>query len=691
MESDHASEQRLTLYRSITRRYGLAVLIIAILSTGAFYTLKTALSDSDSTAYIVNISGRQRMLSQHIALDAHRLHRQRFLDQTDFEVTRGLLEVHIDDMNQANHQLTTGALKNKQVVDLSPEIRQMYFGNMDLSNRVNSYLKLATSVLNSSAAAESLRDLREIDRLSEPLLRDLNKVVNQYQKEGEKRLRNIANLELAVWVTTLVALMLEVIFIFRPMAREVVSSKKSEQNLLGHLQEIVELRTLKLEMANKKLKQLANHDPLTGLRNRLTLEGDVETLIKGQVKHRIPFALCMIDLDWFKNINDSLGHQAGDYVLIELAEILLSITRESDKVYRSGGEEFVIVLNRIDLDEAENKMELLRRKVEQHLFLYETNEIRVTISIGLFHSSLTRYQSVHDVIKSADDALFLSKHLGRNRVSLAAHEIDGIDPTQGMIELIFNDPDLTQVVGLKGDISALQAFGSGADQVVDFKLGDLFYEPDQDGLDELVASARAYTDTFLTARLKGVQGEIAIYRVDLLCEKARYIVMLQKARELARSFGNELLVSNFNAMLDNSNDYIYFKDRHHVFTAGSRTLVDLTSVDKREDLVGKTDYEVFPREFADEYYLLEKQVFSGQVEVAQKFQPIQTRDGEKGWVDNRKYPIKDRSGKIIGLFGIARIISDDTYHSLQIHRDNGDVQTDRLNHADGKTTDESIG
>jgi len=664
MMSDNADSQYQALYRSITRRYGLAVVIIAILSTGAFYTLKTALSDSDSTAYIVNISGRQRMLSQHIALDAHRLHWQRFIDQTDYEATRQLLELHISDMGQANQQLTTGILANGQVVDLSPQVRQMYFGDMDLSNRVNRYLELANSVLSSDRQAHSMHQLREIDKSSEVLLKDLNQVVNQYQKEGEHRLQTIARLEMGVWITTLLALFLEVLFIFRPMAREVIGSRRSQQKLLSHLQEIVELRTLKLESANKKLQQLAIHDPLTGLRNRLKLESDIETLIRGQQKHRIPFAIGMIDLDWFKNINDTLGHLAGDWVLQEFAAILKSVTRESDKVYRSGGEEFVIVLNRIDIAEAENKMALLRQKVEQHLFRYEQNDIRITISIGLFHSTLTSHESVHDILTITDDALYRSKQLGRNRITLAGDDAARLDAKQGTIELVFNEPDLSAIAEIRGDISAFLALDTTSESHQSLSLKDLFYHPDLDYFEQLKATAQAREETFFTVRLRSADGHIAIYRIDLLCEDSRYIVMLQKASQLATSFGNELLIANFNAMLENSNDYIYFKDRNHVFTAASRTLVSLTNVDKRENLVGTTDYEVFPVEYVDKYYDLEKKIFAGEVDVAQEFQPTLSRDGEKGWVDNRKYPIKDRSGKIIGLFGIARRISVDEYKDL---------------------------
>ena len=120
----------------------------------------------------------------------------------------------------------------------------------------------------------------------------------------------------------------------------------------------------------------------------------------------------------------------------------------------------------------------------------------------------------------------------------------------------------------------------------------------------------------------------------------------------------EFALSNFIAMLENTGDYIYFKNRGHVFTGASQTLVEITEQTERwTDLVGKTDYDVFPREFADIYYTLEKQIFSGEVPMAHAVQPTLDQHGNQGWVDNRKYPIRDKDGHITGLFGIARDIT----------------------------------
>lgn len=134
-----------------------------------------------------------------------------------------------------------------------------------------------------------------------------------------------------------------------------------------------------------------------------------------------------------------------------------------------------------------------------------------------------------------------------------------------------------------------------------------------------------------------------------------------RLRDAKSLFGDQdglLNSASFRAMMENTNDFIFFKDRNHVFTGASQTLVSITDPTQHwSDLIGQTDYDVFPEEYADIYYRLEKQVFSG-ISVAHEIQQYQTKDGVKGWVDNRKYPIRNEQGEITGLFGIARVVTE---------------------------------
>ena len=121
---------------------------------------------------------------------------------------------------------------------------------------------------------------------------------------------------------------------------------------------------------------------------------------------------------------------------------------------------------------------------------------------------------------------------------------------------------------------------------------------------------------------------------------------------------NQTLLMNFVSMLEHTDDFIYFKDKYHVFTGARQTLVKITNAESHwSELIGKTDYEVFSQEYADVYFRLEKQVFNGDVSVAQEVQPYLDNAGNAGWVDNRKYPIRDDDGEVVGLFGVARDVT----------------------------------
>jgi len=191
------------------------------------------------------------------------------------------------------------------------------------------------------------------------------------------------------------------------------------------------------------------------------------------------------------------------------------------------------------------------------------------------------------------------------------------------------------------------------------KLKSYVHHEDLYILDDLTDNKKMPFTT--TIRLLDIKENVYIYKIQVSEKNNTIIIVFQEVTFLADKVPDSVLVNNLHAMFKNTNDYIYFKDRNHLFTGASRSLVTLTSVDKREDLLGKTDYQVFDKELADHYFKLERDVFDRQLEVSQELQPTVDKLGHKAWVDNRKYPIHDEQGNIIGLFGIARIISDYEY------------------------------
>ncbi len=218
---------------------------------------------------------------------------------------------------------------------------------------------------------------------------------------------------------------------------------------------------------------------------------------------------------------------------------------------------------------------------------------------------------------------------------------------------------------IDGDIATMTGY-----DITDFLSGqrrfdDLFHEDDQDICDEIFSHRPQTSSRPQTCRFYHKSGEVKILSLIHYkrpsSEGKETIILLtcQLPERRSEDILGETAMTNYLAMLENTDDYIYFKDRNHLFTCASQTLVKITDPSERwTDLIGKTDYEVFPKEFADIYFSLEKKVFSGQLSVAQDVQPILGHEGNKGWVDNRKYPIKDERGNIIGLFGVARDITE---------------------------------
>lgn len=163
---------------------------------------------------------------------------------------------------------------------------------------------------------------------------------------------------------------------------------------------------------NRKLLKLSVTDKLTGLYNRQKTDKRLmEEENKVNRYHDYRCSVMMIDVDYFKRINDTLGHQAGDKVLITLSELMGSLFRQSDIIGRWGGEEFLVILPHTSVDEAAAAAEHLRAKVEAHDFEVLLN---VTVSIGV--GELEAGVSVHESIAKIDTALYAAKHEGRNRV-----------------------------------------------------------------------------------------------------------------------------------------------------------------------------------------------------------------------------------------------------------------------------------
>ena len=163
------------------------------------------------------------------------------------------------------------------------------------------------------------------------------------------------------------------------------------------------------------LKESTLRDAMTGLYNRRFLEEYVTTLVATSQRQKASFSVLMLDLDYFKQVNDTFGHEAGDKVLKTLSETLTKSVRTSDMVVRYGGEEFLIILMDTDADGAMNVAEGIRAKVEATKISLPGTMLQKTISIGISEFPLDA-DSFWQVVKYADVALYAAKTQGRNRV-----------------------------------------------------------------------------------------------------------------------------------------------------------------------------------------------------------------------------------------------------------------------------------
>ena len=175
---------------------------------------------------------------------------------------------------------------------------------------------------------------------------------------------------------------------------------------------------LKIKILQDSLKELANTDSLTKLCNRrcmfeiLTREKD-RSLRTGK-----PLSLAMIDIDHFKNVNDTYGHSLGDKVLVEFANQLELSLRPYDQAARFGGEEFAMILPETSLEQAAQISERVRKEVSELSFADELKDMHLTISIGVAPFPAPDIDTLDDLIREADHALYRAKAAGRNRVEL---------------------------------------------------------------------------------------------------------------------------------------------------------------------------------------------------------------------------------------------------------------------------------
>lgn len=174
-----------------------------------------------------------------------------------------------------------------------------------------------------------------------------------------------------------------------------------------------------IEAKNRELEETARTDSLTGLPNRRAIEEWATKQIKGAARHGFPVWVVIADLDFFKKINDTYGHEAGDTVLRTFGQVMKDNSRSSDVCGRLGGEEFAYILTHVTREDIAATIERLRGYFEEQEFTFGGEKVKVTASFGVAGFEGQEEPDFASLAREADKALYAAKRAGRNQVCIA--------------------------------------------------------------------------------------------------------------------------------------------------------------------------------------------------------------------------------------------------------------------------------
>lgn len=259
-------------------------------------------------------------------------------------------------------------------------------------------------------ALEAQEEMRQmlatfIERLSQ-----MTESTSAYHGQMEENARLI---EQAKTIAEIAPVLKDVVGATRTMAHDSLTARDELRGMREKVQ-TTEAELSKLHQELDRVSAQARHDPLTGALNRQGLDEALNREVSHVRRKDTPLCMALLDIDNFKKINDKLGHATGDAALTHLATVTREVMRPQDTLARYGGEEFVLLLPDTPLDKGVEAMTRLQRELTTRFFLTGTEKILITFSAGV--AQLAVDETGPDAIKRADQAMYLAKRAGKNRV-----------------------------------------------------------------------------------------------------------------------------------------------------------------------------------------------------------------------------------------------------------------------------------
>jgi diguanylate cyclase (GGDEF)-like protein len=377
--------------RFMTFVYTGSLAIIAVLSIITHFVLDSVIEQQSQTGNLVNKSGQQRMLSQRASMFAIEY------ESSGSKEAKELAESAMLQM-KLNHAALLSehdeALRKGLDSPLSDELLALYFESpAQIDKQVDTFSRLISQSLEQVLTTpdnNSEQVHQEFLMMARaPFLDALNAAVEQYERESIEKIGRLRLVQQVILVVVILTILLEALFVFRPMVA-------------------------RISQFAARLQYEANYDHLSGLYNRRAFFRIADKLLQSLRRKEKPCSIVLFDIDKFKAINDNYGHDVGDIVIQNLAQLLKAQLRKHDILSRLGGEEFILFLPETTHQEAILVANKIRIYIEDNAIYRDTQDLKVTVSGGVANCDFK--ESLDKSIKKADEGLYKAKSNGRNQI-----------------------------------------------------------------------------------------------------------------------------------------------------------------------------------------------------------------------------------------------------------------------------------